>query len=704
METTHDGQATDGRETDEAVRRNRDLLRRFVENAPVALSLLDRDMRYLAVSGLWTASYGMTSAEVAGRSHYEIFPTAPERWRDVHRRCLQGEIVRSEEDSLVRADGGRVWVQWEVRPWFIAADIVGGTMVFSQDISARKEAAAIQARLNRALRLLKECSVTILRAEDEQKLLDDVCRLFVEIGGYVMAWVGAAVEDPEKSIRILARSGYEEGYLDGIRLSWDGTVDIGRGPTGTALRTGLTQINQNHVTNPAVAPWRSSAGRRGYRASIALPLRHQHFSIGVLTTYAAEPNVFTPDEVELLQELADTVAFGVQSLRTRRQRDAAVAATQAKSDFLSSMSHELRTPLNAILGFAQLLQNSPSASLTERQAGYVEHIRKGGRHLLQLINEILDLARIETGRLSLSPEAVEIRPLLQEVLSATRAYAGSTAIQVEDWRIAPTIPEWVLSDRLRLKQVLLNLTSNAVKYNSPSGAVRLEIAASGEGHVRFAVADDGPGIDESKRHYLFEPFHRLGAEATDIEGTGVGLTISKQLVEAMGGRIGFETEVGRGSTFWIDVPAVAAMADRAPVGDRPSQRLADLTGMERKTLLYVEDNPANLQLMRDIVDDLSGFALLTATAAEQGIEIARTTPPDIIVLDINLPGISGIEAAVMLRADPRTAHIPIVALSADATDRTIRKGKEAGIDRYLTKPLEIADFLAVIRELAGGRA
>ncbi len=680
------------------------ILRLFVENAPGSLSMLDRDLRFVAVSRHWLNTYKLESAAVLGRTHEDVFPGAPDHWRDARRRALAGEVVRADEDLLENHQGRKLWLQWELRPWFTVTGETGGIVIYSQDISARKEAEETQARLNRALRLLKESSVAILRNDDERHLLDDVCRLFVETGGYVMAWVGVAEDDPGKSIGVAARSGYEEGYLDGIALSWDGDREIGRGPTGTALRTGLVQINQSHTANPAVAPWRDSASRRGYRASIALPLKHQDSLFGVLTAYAAEPDVFTPDEVELLRELADTVAFGIQSLRTGRQRDAAEAAAQAKSEFLSAMSHELRTPLNAILGFAQLLGSNPTMTLTERQRDYVEHIRKGGRHLLQLINEVLDLARIETGRLSLSLEPVEIRPLLAEVLDFIRAYAGATRLTIADWRFAAGVPDWVRADETRLKQVLLNLASNAVKYNAPTGTVRLEVTPSANGAVRFSISDDGPGIDVVKRQYLFEPFNRLGAEATGIEGTGVGLTISKQLVEAMDGAIGFKTEVGRGSTFWIEMPATAAPERRSGVDGSSSPAPAPPAAgpvTAGKTLLYVEDNSANVQLMRDIVEDLADFSLLTATTAEAGIEIAKIVRPDIIVLDVNLPGISGIEAARRLRADPYTAAIPLVALSADATPHTRRSGLEAGFTHYLNKPLDVARFLVILRALGG---
>lgn len=438
------------------------------------------------------------------------------------------------------------------------------------------------------------------------------------------------------------------------------------------------------------------------------------------TTLAAEVAERKRAEEELQRahdELEERVFARTRSLRDalatlerhqdelRIAKETAESANRAKSDFLSSMSHELRTPLNAILGFAQILDSPLSAPLDDKQRFRVQQIMNGGNHLLSLINEVLDLARIESGVLSLSVEPIETKALMTEVLELTRAFPTRRNTVVQDWTVADNLAGRVRADHMRLKQVLLNLTSNAVKYNRAGGTVHLAVEAGSGGSVRFVVGDDGPGIPPEKHSQLFQPFNRLGAETTEIEGTGVGLTITKRMVEAMDGRIGFETEVGRGTTFWVEVPAslenpVAPSPDAAEDKARDAMRIV-AAGIPRK-LLYVEDNPANLQLMRELVAELPGFTLASTPTAEAGIKMAAVTQPDVIVLDVNLPGLNGIEAVGLLKADPRTSRIPVIALSANVNPSVIRRGLEAGFLHYLAKPLDISLFLRIVAELCSG--
>jgi PAS domain S-box-containing protein len=365
-------------------------------------------------------------------------------------------------------------------------------------------------------------------------------------------------------------------------------------------------------------------------------------------------------------------------------------ANLAKSDFLSSMSHELRTPLSAILGFAQLIE-SGSPQPTPSQKRSLDQILKAGWYLLDLINEILDLSLIESGRLSLSPEPVSLADVMHECQTMVEPQARQRRIHVSFPQMA--VPHIVKADRTRVKQVLINLLSNAIKYNRPGGTVVVTCAASAPGRIRICVEDTGEGLSPADIAQLFKPFNRLGQAATAEEGTGIGLVVSKRLVELMGGVIGVESKVGKGSVFWIELnltepqPAVSAVETSALA---PKTSAADA---RLRTLLYVEDNPANLMLVEDLIGRRADIQLLIARDGSRGIEIARVSQPDAILMDINLPGISGIEALGILAADPATAHIPVVALSANAMPRDIEKGLQAGFFRYLTKPIKVNEFM-----------
>ena len=369
---------------------------------------------------------------------------------------------------------------------------------------------------------------------------------------------------------------------------------------------------------------------------------------------------------------------------------AAERANRAKSDFLSSMSHELRTPLNAILGFAQLMDSgTPPPTTTQKRN--LEQILKAGWYLLDLINEVLDLALIESGKITLSLEPVPLAEVMQECRAMIDPQAHKHGIGMTYPEVAA--PVVLRADRTRLKQILINLLSNAVKYNRPGGQVTVECTPRPPSSIRLSVRDTGAGLTPAQVAQLFQPFNRLGKESGSQEGTGIGLMVTKHLAELMGGTIGVESAPGAGSVFWIELPLATgapAAASRAVTTQPPGVFPPDAPP---RTLLYVEDNPANLELVEQLIARRPDVRLLSAADGSLGIEFARAHLPDLILMDINLPGVSGIEAMKVLRADPATARIPIIALSANARPRDIEKGLQAGFFRYLTKPIKVDQFM-----------
>jgi len=375
-------------------------------------------------------------------------------------------------------------------------------------------------------------------------------------------------------------------------------------------------------------------------------------------------------------------------------KSAAEKANLAKSDFLSSMSHELRTPLSAILGFAQLME-SGSPPPTPGQKRSIDQILKAGWYLLDLINEILDLALIESGKLVLSLEPIAMGDLMEECRAMIEVQAQKRGITV-------TFPSrqddlFVRADRTRLKQVLINLLSNAIKYNTPGGTVVVAYEVAAPDWLRVRVQDSGEGLSSEKLVHLFQPFNRLGQEAHAEEGTGIGLVVCKRLVELMGGAIGAESTVGKGSLFWIQLNLTAPpQPDVGPAGSEIGARSPTAPDAHTGTLLYVEDNPANLMLVEDLMARRPEIRLLSAMDGQRGVDMARASLPDVVLMDINLPGISGIQALRLLGEDPTTALIPVVALSANAMPRDVAKGLAAGFFRYLTKPIKVSEFMETI--------
>jgi len=444
-------------------------------------------------------------------------------------------------------------------------------------------------------------------------------------------------------------------------------------------------------------------GHPAIHCFLGVPIFYGHELIGMYGI-ANRANGYDDKLLQFLRPLDTTYGVLIHSKRMTEKdahnrnalvkaKEAAERANQAKSNFLSNMSHELRTPMNAILGFGQLLEYDDKLP-TEHQDN-VQEILKAGHHLLELINEVLDLAKVESGQIDLSLEPVDVCEIAKECLSLVATLADKRDIHLSHTWPRDTA---VRADRTRLKQVLLNLLSNAIKYNRKGGSVKLEVQPEGQDRLRIRITDTGPGIATEHLEELFQPFNRLGAETSEVEGTGIGLTITRRIVEMMGGTMGVESKIGVGSSFWIELPleSITEEIDYNNSATNDSTSLAESGKKVLHTALYIEDNPANLKLVAQIFGQRKHIHLLTAHAPELGIELARTHRPELILLDINMPGMDGYQLMEIFKAEASLKNIPVIAITANAMPRDIERGKAAGFNDYLTKPLDVKKFLNTI--------
>jgi PAS domain S-box-containing protein len=686
-------------EAREALRASEEQYRSLADLVPGVVWTARADGAIDYANQFWSNFTGMTLEQArgsgwAGALHPEDAPGVLQVWT----RALQtGELVEVEYRLKRAADG--------VYRWFLARgkavrDREGRVVKWFgllTEIEDQKQGAQALERQNALVRLLHGVTVAAYAAATVEEALQVGIDLVCAYTGWPVGHVYVVAGDGSRELvpTPIWHLDRPEDFERFARVTEATRLAAGVGLPGCVLaRKGPVWVMD--VTRDENFPRAKAATDLGVKGAFGFPVLTVAGVVAVLEFFTGEPR--EPDALLLraMEQIGIHLGHVFERKRAeaelREAKAAAEAANRAKSEFLSRMSHELRTPLNAVLGFAQLLE---MGALTPRQRQHVEQILKGGRHLLGLINEVLDLARIEAGHVPLLPEPVPVCPLFAEVLDLIRPLAERRGIRFR----TPAAGErdvYVLADAQRLKQVLLNLVSNAVKYNHERGSVTLTFEELPPDRVRLLVRDTGPGLPPAKQERLFNPFDRLGAEATGVEGTGLGLVLSKRLTEAMGGTLGVASTAGHGSTFFVELAAVRAGRPRPAECPGAAAPAPAAGGARRRAVLYVEDNLDNLALLEDLLAYRPQVRLLSALQGGLGLDLARQHRPDLVLLDVHLPDMKGDEVLRQLRADPQLRGTPVIVLSADATPHQVERRRAAGASEYLTKPIDVARLLALL--------
>jgi PAS domain S-box-containing protein len=621
------------------------MLQGIADHAGSLIYVKDIDGNFVLVNGQVVSLFGQPEANILGRSGDDFYPKEiADGFRENDLAALRAGTTTQFEESLPKPDGVHTYISSK----FPLRDSAGKTYALgcvSTDITALKATEAELRAKQHDLEVAAEANQLIMHHSKDVIATVDFSGRFVTVSAAARELWGYTPEE-------LAGRHYTRVIVP---------EDI---PKTDAVVTRIMAGEQ-------VADFESRCLRQD--GSLVSVLWSLSWSQADETMFVVAHDVSEQAEAhELL----------------RRAEAEANQANRAKSEFLSRMSHELRTPMNAILGFAQLLE---MGDLNEGQRESLEHILRGGRHLLDLINEVLDISRIEAGRMSLSVEPVEVAETLKESFALVQPLARQYEIRLNGPIGCESV--FVLADRQRLKQVFINLLSNAVKYNRPNGTVTVTCQPMGE-RMRMAIADTGAGIPEDKRHQLFIPFERLGAEQSAIEGTGLGLALAKRLIDAMDGTMGMESTVGQGSLFWIELPVTESPVHLAELPE--PELVPEVKHSGTHTVLYIEDNFSNLRLVERLFELRPALKLIVANSGAAGLDMARYHQPQLILLDLNLPDMNGHDVLMQLRASVQTAAIPVVVLSADATAGQRSRLLEAGAFAYLTKPLDVRKFFEVM--------
>ena len=648
-------------------------LQLFLEHAPAALAMLDRDMRYLFVSQRWLLDYRLSPEDVIGRSHYEIFPEIPERWRTVHRRCLAGATERSEAEPFPRNDGRTDWLRWEIRPWHTADGAVGGIVIMSELITEQYESRLTLAKLSLAVEQSPE-SIVITDVEGRIEYVNDA---FVHTTGYSRAEVVG------RNPRILSSGRTDpEAY----RQLWD---SITHGRTWRGEFSNVRKDGSEYVEYAIVSPIRQDDGTITHYLAIKQDITGKKQVEAELEGYRQHLEELVEERTSQITQLNGELA---------RRAAEAMAATQAKSAFLANMSHEIRTPMNAILGMAHLMRRG---EVTERQARQLATIDQAAQHLLGIINDVLDLSKIEAGKLLLEEAPVAVEALAHNVLSmlAERARDKGLALVLE----RHPVPLGLRGDAMRLTQALLNLANNAVKFTE-RGGVTLRVLTLEDGAeqavVRFEVADTGVGIAPEVLPRLFSKFEQADTSTTrHFGGTGLGLAITRKLARLMGGDAGVSSTLGEGSTFWFTArlrkDQVAGRPADGPAGPADGAEVVLRRDYPGARILLVEDDPVNRMVAEELLADIDARVDVAGNGREAVTKV-RDGAFDLVLMDMQMPEMDGLEATREIRREVDAATLPILAMTANAFAEDRARCAAAGMNDFVAKPVNPEQLFATI--------
>ncbi|MGE5657402.1 MAG: PAS domain S-box protein [Actinomycetota bacterium] len=731
------------------------LLRLFAQYAPAGIAMFDRQMRYLMISQRWLDDYhpGPLTSFI-GRSHYEAIPGIPDSYKQVHQRCLAGAIEKGE-GWFIGLEGTQIWTRWEVRPWYKATGEIGGIIIFSEDITQRKQAELALQELNQSLEqmvtertaelqvseaqirqqanretLLREITQRIRQSLDLQTIFETACQEILQ--GSQAERVAIFRFDPESQFddgafvaealipefpSVLATPVHDHCFgNDYAPLYQQGRVQA----TSDINNAGLQDCHRQVLAQFQI------------RANLIVPLLQGNDLWGLLCIHqCSAPRQWQSFEIQVAQEIANQLALAIQQaslfeqlqqqLRERQQAQQQLAernqqlalfnqelarATRLKDEFLANMSHEFRTPLNAILGMTEGLQEQIFGEVNEQQQKALQTVKRTGSHLLELINDLLDLAKVESGQIELSCTPAPVAVLCQSSLEFIKQQALKKQIELE-LKLPSYLPEICVDER-RIRQVLVNLLNNAVKFTPNGGRITLEVSLPNferegeeeEDWLRFAVRDTGIGIAPENIHKLFQPFVQIDSALNrQYEGTGLGLSLVKRLVELHGGQVGLTSELGVGSCFTIELPGVIVQPPAPEAQPQIDPRL-EPSSPDRATsplILLVEDNEDNIVTVASYLE-VKGNRLLVARNGQEAIALTQSECPDLILMDIQMPGMDGLEAIRQIRRLPQMGQIPIIALTALAMTGDRERCLAAGANDYLSKPVKLKQLAATIQQ------